>query len=191
MISYYRCITSKENIQLSDELLIYYNIVEVLNVKQDILPVNAINVPIHQWICIFMYINNRSAFLLFIGAILTTVLVTTNPIQAETGKGKDIFKIIITIFGVDKSKGDVVAIVTVNSGEASKVKFLDTEVFQTSNRAAEAGIIEYVTIFPNITVNAGAEYKACVSTTKDLELIYKTGNNSPASRPEIVDLSLE
>jgi hypothetical protein len=138
-----------------------------------------------------MYINNRSAFLLFIGAILTTVLVTTNPIQAETGKGKDIFKIIITIFGVDKSKGDVVAIVTVNSGEASKVKFLDTEVFQTSNRAAEAGIIEYVTIFPNITVNAGAEYKACVSTTKDLELIYKTGNNSPASRPEIVDLSLE
>jgi hypothetical protein len=159
--------------------------------KQDILPVNAINVPIHQWICIFMYINNRSAFLLFIGAILTTVLVTTNPIQAETGKGKDIFKIIITIFGVDKSKGDVVAIVTVNSGEASKVKFLDTEVFQTSNRAAEAGIIEYVTTFPNITVNAGTEYKACVSTTKDLELICKTGNNSPASRPEIVDLSLE
>jgi hypothetical protein len=159
--------------------------------KQDILPVNAINVPIHQWICVFMYINNRSAFLLFIGAILTTVLVTTNPIQAETGKGKDIFKIIITIFGVDKSKGDVVAIVTVNSGEASKVKFLDTEVFQTSNRAAEAGIIEYVTTFPNITVNAGTEYKACVSTTKDLELICKTGNNSPASRPEIVDLSLK
>ena len=159
--------------------------------KQDILPVNAINVPIHLWICIFMYINNRSAFLLFIGAILTTVLVTTNPIQAETGKGKDIFKIIITIFGVDKSKGDVVAIVTVNNGEASKVKFLDTEVFQSSNRAAEVGIIEYVTTFPNITVNAGAEYKACVSTTKDLELICKTGNNSPASRPEIVDLSLE
>ena len=159
--------------------------------KQDILPVNAINVPIHLWICIFMYINNRSAFLLFIGAILTTVLVTTNPIQAETGKGKDIFKIIITIFGVDKSKGDVVAIVTVNNGEASKVKFLDTEVFQTSNRAAEAGIIEYVTTFPNVTVNAGAECKACVLTTKDLELICKSGNNSPASRPEIVDLSLE
>jgi hypothetical protein len=168
--------------------------------KQDILPVNAINVPIHLWICIFMYINNRSAFLLFIGAILTTVLVTTNPIQAETGKGKDIFKIIITIFGVDKSKGDVVAIVTVNNGEASKVKFLDTEVFQTSNLstlapsttnpAAEAGIIEYVTTFPNVTVNAGTEYKACVLTTKDLELICKTGNNSPASRPEFLDLSL-
>ena len=27
-------------------------------------------------------------------------------------------------------------------------------------------------------------------TTKDLELVCKTGNNSPASRPEFVDLSL-
>src|ERR687898_650011 len=152
--------------------------------KQDILPVNAINVPIHLWICIFMYINNRSAFLLFIGAILTTVLVTTNPIQAETGKGKDIFKIIITIFGVDKSKGDVVAIVTVNNGEASKVKFLD------SDTAAGVGIIEYVATFPNVTVNAGGQYDACVLPVKTLEPICTTGNNSPAARPEFVDLSL-
>jgi hypothetical protein len=35
-----------------------------------------------------------------------------------------------------------------------------------------------------------AEYNACVITTKDLESIFKTGNNSPASRPEFVDLSL-
>src|SRR5215216_6884720 len=146
-----------------------------------------------------MYINNKSAILLLVGAILTTALFTTYTAQAETGKGTDVFRVIMTVFGVDKSKGDVVAIVTVNNGEASKVKFLDTEAFQTSNLstlapsttnpAAEAGIIEYVTTFPNVTVNAGAEYKACVLTTKDLELICKTGNNSPASRPEIVDLS--
>ena len=47
-----------------------------------------------------------------------------------------------------------------------------------------------MTTFPNITINAGAEYKACISTTKDLELICKTGNNSRASRPEFLDLSL-
>lgn len=41
--------------------------------------------------------------------------------QSETGKGKDIFKVIMTIVAADKSKGDVVAIVTVNNGEASKV----------------------------------------------------------------------
>ena len=49
------------------------------------------------------------------------------PTQAETGKGEDVFKVIMTIFGVDKSKGDVVAIVTANNGEASRVKFLDSE----------------------------------------------------------------
>jgi hypothetical protein len=90
----------------------------------------------------------------------------------------------MTIFGVDKSKGDVVAIVTVNNGEASKVRFLD------SDTAAGVGIIEYVATFPNVTVNSGVEYKACVLTTKDLELICSTGNNSPANRPEFVDISL-
>ena len=30
----------------------------------------------------------------------------------------------------------------------------------------------------------------CVLTTKDLQLICSTGNNSPANRPEFVDISL-
>jgi hypothetical protein len=39
-------------------------------------------------------------------------------------------------------------------------------------------------------VNTGDEYKACVATVKNLELVCKMGNNSPAPRPEFVDLSL-
>ncbi|HZB17320.1 MAG TPA: hypothetical protein VE445_09150, partial [Nitrososphaeraceae archaeon] len=70
-----------------------------------------------------MYIDNKCAILLLVGAILTTSFITTRLAQAETGKGDDIFRVIMTIFGVDKSKGDVVAIVTVNNGEASKVRF--------------------------------------------------------------------
>jgi hypothetical protein len=64
-----------------------------------------------------------------LGTLLTlfAALFTVTPIQAETGKGEDIFKVIMTIFEVDKSKGDVVAIVTANNGEASRVKFLDSE----------------------------------------------------------------
>ena len=50
--------------------------------------------------------------------------------------------------------------------------------------------MEYVATFPNITVNAGEEYKACVMTTKGLELLCKTGHNSPASRPEFIDINL-
>lgn len=121
-------------------------------------------------------------------------------VQAETGKGEDVFRVILTIFEADRSKGDVVAIVTTNNGDVSKVKFLDTDsVLGSSNLSsstpsttnpASGGIIEYVATFPNVTVNTGTEYQACVMTTKGLELICTTGNNSPAARPEFVDVSL-
>jgi nitrate reductase NapAB chaperone NapD len=121
---------------------------------------------------------------------------------AETGKGSDIFRVIMTVFGVEDTKGDIVVIVTANDGESSKVKFLETEAFKpvssnltslvlTPNPGSNAGIMEYVATFPNVTVNAGDEYKACVMTTKELELLCKTGHNSPASRPEFIDINLD
>jgi hypothetical protein len=126
--------------------------------------------------------------------ILTTIaLITTHPIQAETGKGDDIFKVITTIFGVDEeSKGDVIAIVTVK-GEQARVKLFDAsgpEVVPLNASEGGGHLIEYVATFPNLTVNAGDEYKVCVTTVKDLELICKSGQNSPAARPEFVDISL-
>ena len=130
-----------------------------------------------------MNIYNKSAVLFLIGVILTNS-VTIHQALAETGKGDDIFRVIMTIFGVDKSKGDVVAIITVNDGEASKVRFLDSDI------AASGGIIEYVATFPNVTVNAAEPYEACVLPVKTLEPICTTGNNSPAARPEFVDISL-
>ena len=67
------------------------------------------------------YIQTRIALLtgvIGMHLILFAATFTTSPIQAETGKGEDIFKVIMTIFGIDKSKGDVIAIVTANNGEA-------------------------------------------------------------------------
>ena len=139
-----------------------------------------------------MYINKRGAILLLIGAILTSAFITTRPIQGETGKGEDIFKVITTIFGVDESKGDVVAIVTVKD-EQAKVKLFDASgPAVVPLNASEGGghLIEYVATFPNLTVNSGDEYKACIATVKDLELICKSGYNSPAARPEFVDVLL-
>jgi hypothetical protein len=146
-------------------------------------------------------INNiEGIFGILIIAIAATF--TINPVQAETGIGADIFKVILTIFEADKSKGDVVAIVTANNGEASRVKFLETDLSPkspnststltpvTTSNATNGGIMEYVATFPNITVNAGTEYKACITTTKSLDLTCTTGNNSPAARPEFVDISL-
>ena len=134
-----------------------------------------------------------------------TICVDVSPLQGkknlETGKGTDIFKVILTVFGVEDTKGDIVAIVAVNGGEDSRKKF-ETEAFKpvpsnftslvtTPTHGSEVKTMEYVATFPNVTINAGDEYKTCILTTKDLELICKTGHNSHASRPEFVDLSLD
>jgi hypothetical protein len=134
--------------------------------------------------------------LLVLAVILTSLVVsgiTTSPVQAETGQGTDIFKVIMTIFGVDESKGDVIAIVTAKD-EAARVKLFDAigpEAVPLNASEGGGHLIEYVATFPNLTINPGEEYKACISTVKVLELECKTGNNSPASRPEFVDLTLD
>ena len=139
--------------------------------------------------------NLRLTFSAAVVIILLTFAATfnINSVQAETGKGDDIFKVITTIFGVDEeSKGDVIAIVTVKD-EQARVKLFDASgPSVVPLNASEGGghLIEYVATFPNLTVNSGDEYKACVATVKDLELTCKSGNNSPAARPEFVDLSL-
>jgi hypothetical protein len=141
--------------------------------------------------------NSIAASVLVITTILTVVLtpattiITTNPTYAETGKGTDVFKVIMTIFGVDKSKGDVVGIVTANG--VAKVKLLDAEapyVIPLNSSEVGGNIIEYVATFPNVTVNIGDEYEACVLPINDLRLICTSGQNSPAARPEFVDISL-
>src|SRR5215207_3245152 len=139
--------------------------------------------------------------LLVLDAIVIVITVASQNIlinlaNAETGKGTDVFKVIMTIFGVDRSRGDVVAMVTTNNGEASKVKLLEADapyVIPLNASEGETGghIVEYVATFPNVVVNTGAEYRACVLTVKNLELLCKTGQNSPANRPEFIDISLD
>jgi hypothetical protein len=142
-----------------------------------------------------MYPQDSMMVTSIIGVILTSLVVsgiTASPVQAETGQGTDIFKVIMTIFGVDESKGDVIAIVTAKD-EAARVKLFDAlgpEVVPLNASEGGGHLIEYVATFPNLTINPGEGYKACISTVKNLELNCKTGNNSPASRPEFVDLSL-
>jgi hypothetical protein len=135
---------------------------------------------------------------------IVNISIAKNPIQAQIGTEPEIFRVIMTIFGVDKSKGDVIAIITVNNGEESRAKLFESDTFPslssnlssmapltTTATTSNSGIVEYVATFPNVTVDSGQEYQACVITTKNLDLICKTGFNSPAARPEFVDLSLD
>src|ERR671913_306934 len=145
-----------------------------------------------------MYMQKSITVLLLMGVVVVIIaslidtVITITPVQAQTGQGEDIFRVIMTIFGVDESKGDVIAIVTAKD-EAAKVKLFDAsgpELVPLNASEGGSHLIEYVATFPNVTINSGDEYRACVATVKDLELICKSGNNSPAARPEFVDLSL-
>jgi hypothetical protein len=128
--------------------------------------------------------------MLMVIVVSTSGAVSPIQAQAETGKGTDVFKVILSLFDIQPTTGDVVAIVTVN-GE-SKVK-----AFETANIAINAteggGIQQYIATFPNVNVNVGDEYKACALLLADVSadsLLCKTGFNSPAKRPEFIDLSL-
>jgi hypothetical protein len=110
----------------------------------------------------------------------------------ETEKKKDIFKVIMTIQGLNHDSGDIVTIVSVD--DDSRVKLFDdskTYIHSVNASDGTGGIIEYVATFPNVTVGVGEEYKVCALTIKDSNLICQTGNNSPALRPEFVDLYIQ
>jgi hypothetical protein len=95
----------------------------------------------------------------------------------------------MTVNGLTKDSGDVITFVTV-SGQ-SKAKLFDDQMSYlnsiSSNKDGQ-GFIEYISTFPNMTIKAGEQYKACAMLIKDSNLTCQTGNNSPALRPEIVDL---
>jgi hypothetical protein len=112
--------------------------------------------------------------------------------SSETEKKKDIFKVIMTIQGLNHDSGDIVTMVSVD-GESRVKLFDDSKTYIHSVNASDGtgGIIEYVATFPNVTVGVGDEYKVCALTIKDSNLICETGNNSPALRPEFVDLYVQ
>jgi hypothetical protein len=85
------------------------------------------------------------------------------------------------------------ALVTVN--ENSKAKLFDlhsTSVGGTNITSTQTdNIIEFVAAFPKVNVNPGDHYRSCVITPNTMHKYCKEGSNSPAKRPEFVDISLD
>jgi hypothetical protein len=116
------------------------------------------------------------------------------PVQAQQQKEtpstvNDIFKIIVTLFGIDRNIGDVVTFVNVNNITQSKVYNPLKEKFLSTN--GHNGTSEVAFTFPNETINAGSKFAVCTMIVKELSIICQGGTNSPAARPEIVDLELD
>ena len=119
--------------------------------------------------------------------IFTIVLVNANLLAkatAETGVGKDVFKVIVTLFDITNSTKDITTIVNVK--DQTKVK-----VFNAENPESEVeDKVSYTMTFPNLTVDDGDPYSVCTVSVEDFELNCIEGNNSPLNRPEFVDIDL-
>lgn len=108
----------------------------------------------------------------------------------ETGMGKDVFKVIVSVFDISTETGDIVTTVNVNGN--SKVKSFDSDNlnFWPVSDNSSTRLIEYIATFPGIEVKPGDKYKACVLVIDTSNTICKEGTNSPGKRPEVVDISV-
>ncbi|MFN2434540.1 MAG: hypothetical protein ABR515_04105 [Nitrososphaeraceae archaeon] len=120
-------------------------------------------------------------------AILFTNVTLFSKVTAETGVGKDVFKVIVTLFDITNSTKDITTLVNVK--DETKVKVFNAE--NAENPETEDGDkVSYTITFPNLTVDDGEPYTVCTVSSEDFELNCNEGNNSPLNRPEFVDISL-
>jgi len=116
-----------------------------------------------------------------------------NYAHAETGVGKDVFKVVVSVFGVTQETGDILALVTANGNSKAKLFPLNSiNPSAVSNSTVQSdNVVEFVATFPKVVVNSGDLYRSCVITPNTMHQYCEEGNNSPAKRPEFVDISLD
>jgi hypothetical protein len=157
--------------------------------------------------------KNRLVVIITVIAIIITMSVQSSLnvgyAQTTTVKEKeDVFKVIVTLFGVEPTTGDIVTFITINN--MSKVKAFDAAkyyipidttasynstinaVHGSSNGVEGSGIVELNLAFPNVTsIKSGDEFRVCSMVLKDMRMICETGVNTPALRAENVDMYLD
>ena len=119
-----------------------------------------------------------------------TITITANSGFAETGVGKGIFKVVVSIFGITKETGDIVAIVNVDGN--SRVKTFDFNPTNPSTYSSINGnVLKFVATFPYVVVESGEIYRACVVKLKDMHQYCQERKNSSAKGSEVVEIVLD
>lgn len=176
----------------------------------------AMRIPMNSSLFLDTPITNRLAVLVVAISIIVMSVqcgLDVGYAQTESTKEKeDVFKVIVTLFGVEPTTGNIVSFV--NIGNISKVKAFDAAKYYipmeetatgtngynitsaamlgSSNNVERSGIIELYYAFPNNTsIKSGDEFKVCSMVVKDLRMICDTGVNTPALRAENVDMHLD
>jgi hypothetical protein len=118
------------------------------------------------------------------GLIFCSVLASTTKAAAETGIGKDVFKVVVTLYDITNSTKDIVTLVNV----ADQIK---TKVFNPQDPKNEGmDKVSYTITFPNLAVEDGQAYKVCTVSAENLKMKCQEGKNSPLNRPEFVDVKV-
>lgn len=117
-------------------------------------------------------------------ALTTAIIIPTNDnINVDAQTKENSFDVILTLFGVNKNTGDVI---TFSSSE----NITHFKIFDPYEELAYGDTSEVLFNFNGTEVNAGDTFTTCILTIKDISVICKNGENSPAKRPEIVDINL-
>ena len=105
-------------------------------------------------------------------------------VTAETGIGKDVFKVTVTLFGITNSTKDISTLVNVK--DQTKIKLFNAE----NPEGEDNDTVSYTMTFPDLQVNDGEPYTVCTLSVEGFELNCIEGNNAPFNRPEFVDINL-
>lgn len=131
--------------------------------------------------------NNLTKSVL-VGALIISVIFTNVGLlgisKAESGVGNDVFKIVVSLFGISNSTKDVLTLVNVK--DQTKIKLFDAE--DPENQGQDK--VSYTITFPGEEVPDSEPYTVCTMTVKDHKLECQKGNNSPLNRPEFVDINV-
>jgi hypothetical protein len=126
------------------------------------------------------------ASIVLLGLVLGFLLgnIAVSKVMAESGVGKDVFKVIVTLYGITNSTKDIVTMV--NVGDDTKVKLYSPENPTTEG----SDKVSYTLAYPNMAVEDGETYTVCTMSTDNFKLKCENGENSPLDRPEFVDIKV-
>ncbi len=94
------------------------------------------------------------------------------PMPPIQNNGTDVFRVDVTVFGVNKNTGSILTFVKVDSVTSARYYNASKDDLKDGN-----GIVDSLISFPNTTVNTGANFTACNVVLKDINMFCKTGLN--------------
>ena len=105
-------------------------------------------------------------------------------VTAESGVGTDVFKVVVSLFGITNATKDITTLVNVK--DETKIKMLNAENPESESEDK----VSYTITFPNLRVDDGEPYRVCTVSVQNFVANCQEGQNSPLDRPEFVDMDV-